>query len=263
MTPGSGGCAVPARWSVREHGLVRDVGGVGVEQPVVRQPGHGDGRRRVTGRPEHSFTNSCGFGRVVGSGRGGLERHLHARWRDDVGEPDPGDRREHRVYRVGRSDGHCSRWDHARPAASSRGQSLTVQGTNAVNTTVNLGGDVANAGSITMTSTGGGWSYLEQNGHTLTNSGSFSVLPGSGGARYLRNGPFVNTGSFSTSVALESNGLVVHQPGHGDGDGRRLVAQHARSRTRRVRSRRRVRVRWSRPARTRRATGRRRGTRSW
>ncbi len=87
------------------------------------------------------------------------------------------------------------------------GQSLVVQGTNSINTTVNLGGDVVNAGSITMTSTGGGWSYIDQNGHQLTNSGSFAVLPGSGGNRYLRGGPFVNTGSFATSVALESNSL--------------------------------------------------------
>ena len=76
-----------------------------------------------------------------------------------------------------------------------------------------LGADVASAGSITLTSTGGGWSYFEQNGHTLTNSGSFSVLPGSGGSRYLRGGPFVNTGSFATSIALESNSLAFTNQG--------------------------------------------------
>ncbi len=91
------------------------------------------------------------------------------------------------------------------------GQSLVVQGTNSVNTQVTLGGDVTNSGSITLVSTGGGWSYLELAGHTLTNSGSFAVLPGSGGNRYLRGGPFVNTGSFATSVALESNSSVVRR----------------------------------------------------
>ncbi len=100
-------------------------------------------------------------------------------------------------------------------------QTLVVQGTNSVNTQLSLGADsaVTANGAVTLTSTGGGYSYLELGGHTLTNSGSFAVLPGSGGNRYLRGGPFVNTGSFATSVALESNSLVVRQSRRGDGDG--------------------------------------------
>src|SRR5262249_8492471 len=75
-------------------------------------------------------------------------------------------------------------------------------------------GDLTNAGSIVLTSTGNGYSYLNLNGHALTNSGSISVEPGSGtGARYLRNGPLLNTGTVSVGVALESNSLSFTNQG--------------------------------------------------
>ena len=69
------------------------------------------------------------------------------------------------------------------------GQTVTVEGTNSVNTNVYATGDFTNAGTLAMDSSGSGWALLQSTGGgpwTVTNTGTIKMLNSSGSPRYLR-----------------------------------------------------------------------------